>query len=160
MSKQRLILAVLAFAALAVAPVVALADGGEHERRERLLLGFTLHFTGPSTTAGSFIASGAVKAAGDSAVEDLSLVPFPSGDRARLTGTQRFTTPDGVLVTRFRGVAHDISTPHQWAKGSFRIIDATGQYAGLRGNGGFTIVVDTQTNQLTGTEVGRVHGID
>jgi hypothetical protein len=160
MSRQRLVLALLVLAALATAPVVALARGGEHERRERLVLGFTLHFTGPTTTAGSFIASGAVKAAGESAVEDLSLVPFGSEDRARLSGTQRFSTPEGVLVTRFRGIAHDISTPHQWARGSFRIVEATGQYAGLRGNGAFTIVVDAETNQLIGTEVGRAGGVD
>jgi hypothetical protein len=49
-----------------------------------------------------------------------------------------------------------ISTNHQWGRGHFRIVDATGDYAGLRGHGRFTLVVNRTTNQLIGTEVARV----
>lgn len=55
-------------------------------------------------------------------------------------------------MTRFLG----ISDPHQWATGKVKTIEATGDYAGLRGRGRFTDVVDTSTNRLIGTELGHV----
>jgi hypothetical protein len=45
----------------------------------------------------------------------------------------------------YESIAHDISDPHQWAAGRVKIVDATGDYAGLRGRGRFTIVVGTST---------------
>jgi hypothetical protein len=155
MSRRRLILGVLLAGALAVAPVaLAGGDGGRHGGR--FALGFNLHFTGPTSTAGTFVVSGSVRDSGPSTVENIAIEPFGRRDKGRLSGVQRFESAKGTIVTRFRGVAHDISDPHQWAEGRFEIIDATGQYAGLRGRGRFTVVVDTATNQLMGTELGRV----
>ena len=99
--------------------------------------------------------SGGLRDSGSSTVEDLAVVPLERGDRGRLTGVQRFVGAHGTIVTRFQGLARDISDTHQWAKGSFRIVDATGRYAGLRGNGGFTVVVDLGTDQFIGTEDGH-----
>jgi len=149
------LLAALVTAMVAQAPLGALAKDGDRPDGERLMLGFTLSATGPTTTAGTFVASGAVQGAGESTVERLTIVPFGNRDRAHLTGVQRFTTATGTIVTRFRGIAHAISTNHQWGRGSFRIIDATGDYAGLRGSGRFTLVANRTTNQLIGTEVAR-----
>jgi hypothetical protein len=143
-------------AVAALAPLVALADGGGRHPGERLLLGSVLRATGPTTTAGTFVASGAVRASGESTVEHLTVVPLGHHDRGRLSGTQTFTTERGTIVTRFRGVASAISTPHQWGEGRFRIVRATGDYAGLRGGGRFTIVVDLESNQLIGTATARV----
>jgi hypothetical protein len=134
----------------------AKASAGQEAHRAPLRLGFILSATGPSTTAGTFVASGVVQGAGSSAVEDLSVIPIAGEDRGRLTGTQRFTTAEGSIVTRFRGFAYAISTPHQWGEGRVRIVGATGTYAGLRGRGRFEIVVDNETNQLIGTEHLRV----
>jgi hypothetical protein len=152
-----LLLGVLLIGIVGSAPLVALADGGGQARGERLLLGFTLRATGPTTTAGTFVASGAVRGAGDSTVEDLAVVPIGRHDRGRLSGTQRFTSSRGTIVTRFRGIAHAISTPHQWGEGRFRIVEATGAYSGLTGGGRFRLVVNRTTNQLIGTETARVH---
>jgi hypothetical protein len=155
MSRRRLILGVLLVGALALVPVaLAGGDGGRHGGR--FALGFNLHFTGPSSTAGTFVVSGSLRDSGTSTVENLAIEPFGHRDKGRLSGVQRFTGAKGTIVTRFRGVARDISDPHQWAKGRFQIVDATGQYAGLRGGGRFTVVVDTATNQLVGTELGHV----
>jgi hypothetical protein len=154
MSKRRVVLVLaLVVGAVAVAPVVALAWRGEDKA---LLIGFELHFTGPTSTAGTFVASGAVDDAGASSVEDLALEPFGRGDRARLSGVQTFAGALGTLTTRFEGVASDVSEAHQYGQGRFRIVAATGEYAGLSGQGEFTIVVDAAGDKLIGTETGRV----
>ena len=161
MPTRWLMLGVMVAGIMALVPLVAFAHGGDgardgdRGRGERLMLGFTLSATGPTTTAGSFVASGSIQGAGESTVERLSVIPFGARDRGHLSGIQRFTTPQGTIVTRFRGTAHAISTNHQWGRGHFRIIDATGDYAGLRGTGRFTLVVNRTTNQLIGTEVAR-----
>ncbi len=149
------VVGVVIAAIAALAPLVAVADGGR-ERGERLLIGSVLRATGPTTTAGTFVASGAIAASGESTVEHLTVTPLGQGDRGRLSGTQAFTSAQGTIVTRFRGIASAISTPNQWGEGRWRIVRATGDYAGLRGGGRFTIVVNLEANQLIGTATGRV----
>jgi hypothetical protein len=155
MSRRRLILGAFLAGVLAIAPV-ALAGGDGNKHGGQFALGFNLHFTGPDSTAGTFVISGALRDSGTSTVEDLAVEPLGRGDRGRLSGIQSFVGAKGTIVTRFQGIARDISDPHQWAQGRFEIIDATGEYAGLRGHGRFTVVVDTASNQLIGTELGRV----
>jgi hypothetical protein len=128
MSTQRLILAALVAAALALAPV-ALAGGDHDKHRDRFALGFNLRSTGPTSAAGTFVVSGALRDSGTSTVEDLAVEPVGRHDRGRLSGVQHFLGSHGTLVTRFHGIARDISDPHQWAKGRFEIVEATGQYA-------------------------------
>src|ERR687893_2420064 len=154
MSKRRvtLVLALLIGVAAAV-PVVALAGRGDERD---LLIGFELRFTGPGTTAGSFVASGAVDDAGASTVTGLTLEAFGQRDQARLSGTQTFAGAHGTIVTAFQGKASDVSQPHQYGQGRFRIVSATGAYAGGSGGGKFTIVVDGAGNRLIGTEEGRI----
>ena len=159
MSKRRLALVLgLVIGVAAIVPVVALAgrDGGGHHRGGELLLGFDLAFTGPTSTAGTFVASGAVDDAGTSTVTDLALAPFGRGDRARLSGTQTFAGANGTIVTAFEGVAGDVSQAHQYGQGRFWIVSGSGAYAGARGGGRFTIVVDAAGNRLIGTEEGRI----
>ena len=155
MSTRRILLLLLALAigVLAAVPVIAPAwrdDGGK-----RLLIGFDLRFTGPTSTAGTFQASGVVDDSGDSTVSNLALAPFGDRDKARLSGTQTFASAKGTIVTEFKGVAHDVSQPHQYGTGRFRIVSGTGDYAGLKGRSRFTIVVDVTTGRLIGTEKGR-----
>jgi hypothetical protein len=140
--------------AAAIVPVVALAGGSGDDGR--LLLGFDLRFTGPSSTAGTFVASGAVDDAGASAVSGLTLAPLGRRDRARLSGRQEFAGAGGTIVTEFDGIAHDVSQGHQYGEGRFRIVAGTGDYAGASGGGRFTIVVDAVGNRLIGTEEGRI----
>jgi hypothetical protein len=155
MSKRRVVLVlVLLIGAVAAAPVVASAWRGGSEK---LLIGFELHFTGPTTTAATFQASGAVDDSGDCNVTNLALDPFGHRDKARLTGTQTFVGARGTIVTEFKGVASDVSQPHQYGVGRFRIVSGTGDYADLDGHGRFTIVVDLTTGRLIGTEKARVH---
>jgi len=157
MSKRRVMLVLaLAIGAAALVPVIALADR-DRDRGGKVLLGFSLQFTGPSSTAGTFVASGEVDDAGTSTVSELAVQPFGSRDRGRLSGRQTFAGEHGTIVTDFDGVARDISQPHQYGEGRFRIVSGTGDYAGARGGGRFTIVVDAGGNRLIGMEEGRIH---
>ncbi len=159
MSKRRVMLVLaLVIGAVAAVPVVALAwpGGGGDRGGGKLLIGFELQFTGPSSTAGTFVASGEVDDAGTSTVSDLAVEPFGPRDRGRLSGRQEFAGARGTIVTEFEGIARDVSEPHQSGQGRFRIVSGTGDYAGARGGGRFTIVVDAAGNRLIGTEVGRI----
>jgi hypothetical protein len=136
-------------AAAALATLVPLtASGAPHQR---LYIGMKLHFTGATTTAGTFVASGAVTDSGTAVVENLALVPIGNGDSAELSGNETFTTQNGTIVTHFDGIAFRLSNPHQVGKGRFQIVSRTGAYAELRGQGTFLIVVDPISNELIGT---------
>ena len=72
----------------------------------------------------------------------MQLEPFGKRDKARLSGTQTFAGERGTIVTEFKGVAHDVSQPHQYGRGRFRIVSGTGDYADLERQGALPIVVD------------------
>jgi len=152
--RRRILLVVVLTACAALVPVIASAGHGQRV----LLLGFSLQFTGPGTTAGTFVASGAVADAGTTTVDNLAVVPVGRRDRGRLSGRQVFTGSRGTIVTRFTGVAKHISREHQSGQGRVRIVSGTGAYENLRGRGTFTIVVHTPPggNSLIGTEQIRV----
>ena len=158
MSKRRLaLLLALVIGAAAAVPVVALAGRDhDHDPRGKLLIGFVLHFTDQTSTAGTFVASGQVQDAGTSTASGLKLEPFGRHDKARLSGRQEFTGAHGTIVTEFRGIASGFSLDHQSGQGRFRIVSGTDDYEGARGGGRFTIVVDAAGNTLIGTEEGRV----
>jgi hypothetical protein len=144
------------FAVLAAAvtiPIVASASSTD----TKLQIGFSLHFTGPDSTAGTFVASGAFGDSGTSVVTNLRLVPQGNQDDARLTGTQEFIGQKGSITTTFSGLAGPLNDPHQAGKGTFEIVGGTGVYAGVKGHGTFLIVVDVATNQLIGTEDGQAN---
>jgi hypothetical protein len=151
--KLRRRLAIVGLAVLTAVVVVVAAPG---ESGQKLYLGMNLHFTGPDSTAGTWIASGAVEDSGTVAVQHLALVPIGQSGMARLSGEETFTSPLGSIVTRFDGKAFPLTGPHQVGKGQFEIESGTGAYAGIRGNGSFLIVVDAISNELIGTEEGNV----
>ncbi len=95
-----------------------------------------LHFTSPNTTAGTFVASGAIADAGLADVRDLSLTPIGRTDTARLSGTETYSGDRGTIVTRFEGIAFPLSSPHEVGIGRFEIVLGTGAYAGVSGTVG------------------------
>ena len=155
-SKRKTLL--LLIPVIAVVAVALMAVGAGAAPDDRLYIGIDLHFTGPDTTAGSFVMSGAVEDAGTSQVEHLSLVPIANTDTARLSGDQTYVGANGTIVTHFDGKAFPLSSPHQVGRGQIEIVSATGAYAGLRGHATFLIVVDAVSNQLIGTSEGSVNG--
>jgi hypothetical protein len=146
---------VVAAAAAVTAAAVPLAASGDSTRP--LYLGMNLHLTGPNTSEGAFVASGAVADSGGVDVSDLTIAPAGSGDAGRLSGTETYTGQQGKIVTTFQGVAFPLSSPHEVGIGRFDIVSGTGAYAGVTGRGTFEIVVDATTNQLIGTETALLH---
>jgi hypothetical protein len=149
LSLRRAAYIVLALALLVavIAPIAASGDSAQ-----RLYLGMNLHFTGPDTTAGTFVVSGAIADSGTVAVQHLAIVPIGSSDQGHLSGVETYTGQLGTIVTRFDGIAFPLSSPHEVGLGRFEIVSGTGAYAGLTGYGTFQIVVDATSNQLIGTE--------
>lgn len=140
-------------AAAVTIPVVASASSVD----TKLQIGFSLRFTGPTSTAGTFVASGAVRDSGTSVVTNLTLTPQGNQDDARLTGTQEFIGQKGTITTTFSGLAGPLNDPHQAGEGTFEIVGGTGEYTGIKGHGTFLVVVDVSTNQLIGTEDGQAN---
>ena len=141
----------LALLAAVVTPIAASGNSAQP-----LYLGMNLHFTGPDTSAGTFVVSGALADSGNVTVEHIAIVPNADGDQGRLSGLETYTGQSGTIVTRFDGIAFPLSSPHQVGLGQFQIISGTGAYAGLTGHGTFQIVVDAASNQLIGTETASV----
>lgn len=161
--RMRMIIPVASVAVLVLASPASVAgaasSGGAApgQADSAVVIGFELHLTGPDTARGTFIASGAVADFGTSDVQDLVFVPFSPQDRARESGEQTFTGTNGSIITRFSGIARDLSAPRQSATGRFTIVSGTGAYADLRGDGSYTVVVDIAGNHVVGTEVGHVN---
>jgi hypothetical protein len=151
---RRLALVSLAVAGAATAAVSPFAASGDPT--QRLYVGLSLHLTGPNTSAGTFVASGAVADSGATDVPDLTIGRAGPADAGRLSGTETFTGQSGAIVTRFVGDAFPLSSPHEVGIGRIDIVSGTGAYAGIRGHGTFEIVVDATTNQLIGTVIAGV----
>ena len=152
---RRLTIVCLAVSGAAAGLLAPLAASGDPT--QRLYLGMNLHLTGPSTSAGTFVASGAVADSGTADVSELTIIPTRFADSGRLSGTEMYTGQQGTIVTRFEVEAFPLSSPHEVGIGRFEIVSGTGAYAGVSGSGVFEIVVDKTTNQLIGTEVARAH---
>jgi hypothetical protein len=151
--KGRLTLIGTVLAAAAALVAVPLTSASSVDTK--LQIGFSLHFTGPTSAQGTFVASGAVKDSGASTVPDFAVTQLGNQDDARLTGTQVFAGSLGTITTTFKGVAGPGTSPHQASQGTFQIVSGTGAYTGLRGQGTFLAVVDFSTNQVIGTEDGQ-----
>ena len=153
LSLRRAAHAVLALALLAAVIMPTAASG---DSAHRLYLGMNLQLTGPATSAGTFVVSGAVADSGTVEVQHLTITPIGHSDHGALSGIETYTGQLGTIVTRFDGIAFPLSSPHQVGLGHFEIVSGTGAYVGLTGHGTFEIVVDAASNQLIGTEIANV----
>ncbi len=151
--KRRLALIAAALATAAALVAVPLTSASSLDTK--LQIGFSLHFTGPTSAAGTFIASGAVRDSGTATVPDVTAPQLGNQDDGRLSGTEIYTGALGTITTTFSGIAGPATNPHQAGKGTFRIVSGTGAYAGMTGQGTFLVVVDFSTNQIIGTEDGQ-----
>jgi hypothetical protein len=147
-------LVLVAAAATAAFALTAMSAGARQDNR--IFIGMSLHFTGPDTTAGTFVMSGKLEDSGASEVDNLRLEPIGGTDTARLSGNQTYIGSKGTISTRFEGKAFPLSSPHQVGRGRITFLSGTGAYAGIRGHAGFLIVVDVTSNQLIGTAAGNV----
>lgn len=147
-------LLLVAAAATAAFALTAVSAGARADNR--VFIGMSLHFTGPDTTAGTFVMSGKLQDSGASQVDHLRLEPIGATDSARLSGNQSYIGSKGTIFTRFEGRAFPLSSPHQVGRGRITFLSGTGEYEGIRGHARFLIVVDVTSNQLIGTAAGSV----
>jgi hypothetical protein len=140
--------------AVGLAGMPAAAFAAEDGEEGRFFIGFDLHATGPTNTAGTFAMSGKFEDSGTSTANP-TVTPTGDPNRGHLSGDQQFVGQKGTIFTHFDGVAFPNNSPHAVGKGKFKILSGTGAYAGLRGGGSFLIVVNVPT-QFIGTEVGTV----
>lgn len=141
---------------LGVAGVPGTAFAADDSDQERLFIGFSLHPTGPTSTAGTFVMSVRLEDSGTSTANNIAQERIDGSNRARLSGDQQFVGQKGTIFTHFEGVTFPFMNPHAVGEGRFTILSGTGAYAGIRGHGTFLIVVDFISSQLIGTSTALV----
>jgi|SRR6266850_5422671 len=110
--------------------------------------------TGQGRQVGTFHAAGAISDSGAS-VSDFTVTPISDG-RAVLQGDHVLTSATGTLVLRSRVTLTPFPSPRVIAKGTWRIVGATGVYAGLEGSGKSLAVGDFTTATATIMRDGEV----
>jgi hypothetical protein len=162
MSKRSLI--VLAATAAAIVALPLAATAGDEKRlvlTERMQLTSFDPATGEGTQAGTFVAAGAVNDAGSSTA--VFRVTPGQGGCGELTGPHTFTGANGTITVFTTADVCPFpppNPPRSWARGKWRIIGATGGYAGLRGHGHIYATADFTNGEITIARDGKVRGGD
>jgi hypothetical protein len=110
--------------------------------------------TGKGTQAGTFHAAGAISDSG-SVTSDFTVTPI-NGDRAILEGDHILSSAAGTMVLRSRVTLSPFPAARVVAQGTWKIVAATGQYAGLEGGGKSLAVGDFTTATATIMRDGEV----
>ena len=159
MRKRFSIALVAAIAAVVVALPLA-ASAGDKERlvlTERMQLTSFDPATGEGTQAGTFVAAGAVNDAGTSTA--VFNVRPGKGGCGVLTGSHTFTGAGGT-ITVFTNADFcpfpPPTPPRSWVRGKWRVVGASGGYAGLHGHGHIFATGDFTNGQITIARDGEV----
>lgn len=159
---RKRVLTTLVIAAVA-AVVVALPLAASADNQQRLVLTERMDLTsfnpatGAGTQAGTFVAAGAVNDAG-AATATFQVTPGEGGC-AVLTGPHTFTGDNGTITVFTSADACPFppgAPPRSFARGKWRIVGATGAYAGLRGHGHIVATADFTNGQITIARDGKV----
>jgi hypothetical protein len=150
---RRLLVAALALVLGVVGTTSAAAwskgSGGDH----RLAIGVRVDFTGPTHAEGTFAACCVVTDSGRAQADVTSFVPRRD-NTASFEATETFVGSKGTFVLKLRGRTGPLDSPVHIARGRWRVTSGTGEYADLRGSGGFTAVTDQNTGALTAVNKG------
>ncbi len=149
--RKRLLLAV-ALALVAVGLVVPLGASGKDDRR--VTIGVRLDFTSATHAVGTFAACCAITDTGTASADVTSFVP--NGGEAQFEATNTFVGSQGSFAIMLRGVTGPLGSSVHVAQGRWSVIDGTGAYADLEGDGRFDAVSDQNTGALTGVDTGRL----
>ena len=156
--KGKIALAVSALATAAALVAVPLTSASAVDTK--LQIGYNLRLfgvgIGPGGTAGTFVASGAVRDAG-TVTGRSTVTPVGNGDDGRLEGTLTLVGALGTITEESSGIAGPLGIPHTAAQGTFRIVGGTGAYADITGQGTFTTVADFSTNQAVRIDDGQAN---
>lgn len=126
MKRLLLVVAIGAAVAIALAAVPFGAAGNK-----RFLIGRQLHFTGPTTAAGTFSIAGSFS---DSGNVTATFTATPGKDDTTVfSGDEVQTGGQGTISVHFSVDSYPASDPRQFATGREVVTAATGAYAGLVG---------------------------
>lgn len=162
MRKRVLTTLVVAAVAAVVVAIPLAASAGDQKRlvlTERMQLTSFDPATGEGTQAGTFVAAGAVNDAG-SATAVFRVTPGEGGC-GDLTGPHTFTGANGTITVFTTAEICPFpppTPPRSFARGKWRVVGATGDYAGLRGHGKIVATADFTNGQITIARDGRVGG--
>jgi hypothetical protein len=155
MTKKSMVLAGALAAVVATAALGASAgDGDRVVIAERNTIVTFDPENGKGVQDGTFHAAGAISDTG-AAHSDFTVTPLGNG-RALLEGDHVLTSPTGRLVLRSRVTLSPFPAPRVTARGTWRIVEATGGYAGLEGSGKSLAVGDFTTATATIMRDGEV----
>ena len=78
------------------------------------------------------------------------------GDSATFEAIETFVGSKGAFRLALRGTTGPLSSPRHIAQGRWRVLDGTGEYAELGGEGQFTALTDETDGALTAINNGEV----
>jgi hypothetical protein len=151
--RKLIVIAAVAAAAIltAAVPFAAFADG---DSDDAATIGVRLDFTSATQADGTFAVCCSVTDAGTAQAEVTSFVE--QGDHARFEATNTYTGAKGEFTILLRGITGPLGSPVHVARGRWRVVDGSGDYAGLEGKGHFTAVTNQETGALTGVFEGEL----
>ena len=129
----------------AIAPAAGLATPPDP-----VVIDLDLHFTSPTTTAGTFASTGAVDAAGTAS----QTLRFSD---STVHGVQTMTSPEGTITIRFQSINTATGPATFDTAGRWVIVGGTGAYADLHGTGSGSGEVDLAAGTLVLTYTGSAH---
>jgi hypothetical protein len=152
-TRIKIIVTLVALAAVAVSVPLAAASRANDSR---LVIGIRLDFDSPTHAAGTFAACCAVNDDGAAEAQVLSFVP--KGDKATFEATNTFSGQKGSFTILLSGVTGPLASDRHIARAQWRVIDGSGAYAQLGGEGQLTAVTDETNGFLTAIANGEGHG--
>jgi hypothetical protein len=157
--KTKLTLAALATLAVAAFPLVAQAT-----KPQAVSLTFTMHFTGPTTAAGTWTSTGdlAVLSGKSGTVVQTTRITGKGKGKGKKTGQvvhgrKAVTASDGTFVIQFVGGLKPTGATTSEVNGRFVLKKGTGAYTGLRGTGKIHATLDSSSGAITSVYTGKAH---
>jgi hypothetical protein len=154
MTKRLLVMAAAVVAIASIAVPVAASRGGD----DRTAIGVRLNFTSDTHADGTFAVCCAITDSGAASADVTSFEP--RGSNARFEATNGFVGSNGSFTLKLRGVTGPLESPVHIATGHWQVIDGTGAYENLEGEGRLTAVTDQRTGALTAIDTGKVSGAE
>ena len=152
MRRLIVIAAIAAAITAAVVPLAAFADGDDDD--DAATIGVRLDFTSSTEAAGTFAVCCSVTDSGTAQAEVTSFVE--KRNHARFEATNTFTGTQGSFTILIRGTTGPLDSPVHVARGRWHVIEGSGAYAGLEGEGRLSAVTDQATGALTAIDEGEL----
>ena len=152
-TRIKIIVSLVALAAVAVTVPLAAAS---RSNDSRLVIGIRLNFDSSTHAGGTFAACCAVNDDGAAEAQVLSFAPRGDNE-ATFEATNTYVGQKGSFSILLRGVTGPLDSDRHVARARWRVVDGSGAYAQLSGEGQLTAVTDETTGFLSGVAVGESH---